>query len=106
MQAQWRHSNATRQTWRCESDRDWTPCQGGADAGAEGNGYCAEGHYGPRCELCDGPAYSRYFEKLDARCHDCGDMGARSAVVVCVVLLIILLATIGASPAGTIRLNA
>ena len=105
VQAHWRHTGATVQTWRCKSDGSWSPCLGGANAGTEGDGYCAEGYQGPRCELCDGPAYSRYFDKLDARCHDCGDMGARSAVLVCVMLLLILLAAASGSSTVTGRLK-
>ena len=78
---------------------------GGGDAGTAGHGYCAEGYRGPRCELCDGLAHSRYFDKLDARCHDCGDMTARSAAVVCVVLLLTLLAAMSSSPASLRRLT-
>jgi hypothetical protein len=65
----------TTQTYHCKADGDWTPCRGGITAGDEGDGYCKEGYRGPRCELCDGSgsAYSRHFDKLDARCHDCGD---------------------------------
>jgi hypothetical protein len=66
----WRHSTATAETQPCKSDGSWTPCKGGANAGADGDGYCAQGYRGPRCELCDGPAYTRYFDKLEARCHD------------------------------------
>mmetsp|Transcript_53830 Transcript_53830/g.159492 ORF Transcript_53830/g.159492 Transcript_53830/m.159492 type:complete len:407 (+) Transcript_53830:330-1550(+) len=66
----WRHSTATIKTYFCKSDGSWTPCHGGGDVSTQGDGYCAEGYRGPRCELCDGPAYSRYFDKLEARCHD------------------------------------
>eukprot|EP00966_Prymnesium_polylepis_P269010 6214559-Prymnesium_polylepis.1 len=55
----------------CKSTGNWTPCQGGIDAGDEGDGYCAEGYRGPRCEICSGPRYTRYFDKLDVRCHEC-----------------------------------
>ena len=89
----WRHSTATLETHLCKSDGSWSPCKGGADAGAEGDGYCAEGYRGPRCELCDGPAYSRYFDKLEARCHACGDLTARTIVAVCLMLLLILSGT-------------
>ena len=104
-QAHWRHTNATMQTRRCKSDGSWSPCQGGTDAGAEGDGYCAKGYHGPRCELCNGPAYSRFFDKLDARCHDCGDMTARTVVLMCAILLLILLAAISGSAAVTGRLT-
>eukprot|EP00966_Prymnesium_polylepis_P164591 3805086-Prymnesium_polylepis.1 len=66
---------------KCASNGNFTPCVGGADAGVEGVGYCAEGYRGPRCEICSGLGYSRYFDKLEARCHDCGDMTLRTTVV-------------------------
>eukprot|EP00966_Prymnesium_polylepis_P042859 995896-Prymnesium_polylepis.1 len=50
----WRHSSATKQTHLCKSDGSWTPCIGGHAAGAHGDGYCAPGYRGPRCELCAG----------------------------------------------------
>eukprot|EP00966_Prymnesium_polylepis_P026982 624044-Prymnesium_polylepis.2 len=103
--AHWRHTNATAQPWACKSDGGWSPCHGGSDAGTEGNGYCTEGYHGPRCELCDGPAYSKFFDKLDARCHDCGNMTARTAFLVCMMLFVILLAAITGSSAIAGRLR-
>ena len=89
----WRHSPSTRETWACKRSDDWSPCRGGADAGVDGGGYCEPGYRGPRCELCDGPAYSTYFDKLDARCHDCGDVMVKaSAVFGAIVLLIVAIA--------------
>ena len=90
----WRHSSATIETHYCRRSGSWTPCRGGANEGEEGDGYCESGYRGPRCELCDGPAYSRYFDKLEARCHDCGDMTARSVAMVCAMLLLVVLSTI------------
>eukprot|EP00966_Prymnesium_polylepis_P090310 2091362-Prymnesium_polylepis.2 len=66
---------------------------------------CASGHRGPRCELCDGPAYSRYFDKLHARCHDCGKMAARGAVLMCAMLLFMLLAAMSVNPVIGRRCN-
>ena len=86
------HSTATMQIWRCKSSGGWSPCKGGADAGNAGDGYCAGGYRGPRCELCDG-AEARYFDKVDAACHDCSHVAIR-AVILCSVLAL-LLATIG-----------
>ena len=62
----WRHSTATGQVKRCGQSGSWSPCHGGSSAGIDGDGYCAEGYRGPRCELCDGPAYSKFFDKLHA----------------------------------------
>ena len=93
----WRHSIATVETHLCKSDGSWSPCDGGGEAGTEGDGYCATGYRGPRCELCDGPAYTRYFDRLEARCHDCGDMTARTAVLLSIVLVLVLLTAMGGS---------
>ena len=64
----WRHSNSTREIWRCKTSGSWSPCLGGKD------GYCAPGYFGPRCELCTQHHHNdsnRFFDKLDARCIDC-----------------------------------
>eukprot|EP00966_Prymnesium_polylepis_P290984 6720081-Prymnesium_polylepis.1 len=52
----WRHSAMSLQIWNCHSDGDWSNCVGGLDSGNDGNGYCAPGHIGPRCELCNDTA--------------------------------------------------
>eukprot|EP00966_Prymnesium_polylepis_P043047 999936-Prymnesium_polylepis.2 len=57
----WRHSVATIETHRCKSDGSWSPCSGGGDAGFDGEGYCAKGYRGPRCELCDRPGHAQYL---------------------------------------------
>ena len=98
----WRHSNLTLETWPCKSMGGWTPCRGGTSAGHEGNGYCADGHIGPRCELCDGEKYARYFDKLDARCHDCGDVTTKAAIVYCAIF-VALVAAISGGAATTRR---
>ena len=94
----WRISAGTAKLYACASKGGWTPCQGGADAGDQGDGYCADGYHGPRCELCDGPPYSKYFDKvLNARCQDCGDVTAKSAIASCVIMIILILAVLGGS---------
>ena len=94
----WRHSNATTQTHLCKSDGSWTPCVGGNDAGAHGDGYCAPGYRGLRCELCTGPAYSKHFDTLKVRCEECGEVAARTAAIFS-TLLLVLLVGFGASTA-------
>eukprot|EP00965_Chrysotila_dentata_P125810 4158412-Pleurochrysis_carterae.AAC.5 len=48
----WRHSENTKVTYECRTgDNSWTPCIGGSDAGADGDGYCASGYQGPVCEV-------------------------------------------------------
>ena len=80
----WRHSQATIQTWSCATSGGWTPCQGGVDAAYVGDGYCEVGYHGPRCELCNGP---RYFDQLDARCHDCGEVYAKAIALSCALVV-------------------
>mmetsp|Transcript_72238 Transcript_72238/g.217126 ORF Transcript_72238/g.217126 Transcript_72238/m.217126 type:complete len:143 (-) Transcript_72238:622-1050(-) len=46
----WRHSARTLDTWACKTRGSWTPWLGGTQAGADGDGYCVPGHWGPRCE--------------------------------------------------------
>ena len=88
----WRHSTLTVETHVCKSSGSWSPCFGGLDAGHDGNGYCASGFHGPRCELCDGQAM--YFDKLDASCRRCDDVGTQAAVVFS-IFVCLLLATAG-----------
>jgi hypothetical protein len=61
-------------------------------------GYCADGHRGPRCELCDGDAHTQYFDKLHASCNDCGDITAKT-MALSASLLLLLLAGFGFSTA-------
>jgi hypothetical protein len=89
----WRHSATTVTTYRCEVSGEWSPCFGGGNVGLKGDGYCVTGYRGPRCEICDGPTYSRYFDKLGARCHDCGDITARGIAAFSVVLFLFLVAS-------------
>eukprot|EP00966_Prymnesium_polylepis_P263702 6091801-Prymnesium_polylepis.1 len=83
----WRHSGTTAQTWFCKSSGSWSPCIGGSLAGADGGQYCAAGHHGPRCELCDG---DQYFHKLDAKCHECGDVTSSATIIFCTVFVVLL----------------
>jgi len=77
----WRHSSSTLETWYCRNNGARSPCVGGDDAGRNGDGYCEEGYHGPRCELCSGSLYSKYFSKIDATCYDCGDATTHAAIV-------------------------
>mmetsp|Transcript_34887 Transcript_34887/g.96345 ORF Transcript_34887/g.96345 Transcript_34887/m.96345 type:complete len:1229 (-) Transcript_34887:3353-7039(-) len=91
MHGYWRHSAAALQTWRCKRSGSWSPCHGGVDAGNEGDGYCAAGYRGPRCELCNSTSdYSHYFDKHGARCHACGDVTAVVAAVTGVLFVVII----------------
>eukprot|EP00966_Prymnesium_polylepis_P328539 7384345-Prymnesium_polylepis.2 len=114
LDAYWRHSAAALQIWRCKLKGDWSPCRGGSDADEDGSGYCEAGYRGPRCELCNGSASyysdlrfshtysyfrplddaSQYFNKLDAKCHDCGDLIAYMLAVL-FSLLFLMLAHLG-----------
>ena len=50
---------------------------------------CAAGHGGLRCEICNGPG-DQYFDKLDAHCHNCGDVTLGIAIVAIIVVLLLL----------------
>jgi len=87
----WRHSNKTLHTIVCKrDDSGWTPCRGGIDASYEGTGYCQEGYTGPHCEVCVGPEFSKYFDKLDAKCHECGDVAAKTSAYIAGIVAILL----------------
>jgi hypothetical protein len=90
----WRHSTATTKTYTCRSSFTWSPCRGGSENTTDHNAYCAAGYHGPRCELCNGPAHSRYFDKLQARCKDCGNVSGQTITVIG-ALLLLLAATYG-----------
>ena len=98
----WRHANTSMEIWRCKfASGGWSPCYGGDDAGFEGNGYCAPGYRGPRCEVCDSPDdNSEYFDELDAKCHNCGDVTTNASALFA-TLFIILLAAMGGTASVT-----
>eukprot|EP00966_Prymnesium_polylepis_P331731 7387302-Prymnesium_polylepis.1 len=85
------HSTSTMEIWRCKRSGSWSPCEGGSDAGGDGTGYCAAGYRGPRCELCD--SATRYFDKLDVRCRDCGNIAVKAIAVLCSLAFLILAAS-------------
>ena len=80
----WRLSTATAITYECPRFGNWTSCRGGADAGEAGDGYCAEGYHGPRCELCADAG--RYRDEASGRCTDCPDATWSTLVALAVVL--------------------
>ena len=64
-----------------------------------GYGLVAYGKHGlDEGELCGGLAHSQYFDKLEARCHACGDVTARASVLISALLLVVL-AALGANAA-------
>lgn len=90
----WRLSPASRELSRCRYSKmtatAFTPCAGGDDAGMKGEGYCAAGHHGLLCEVCNAPASEQYFEPFEARCIGCPDVRERIATalaVICAALL-------------------
>jgi hypothetical protein len=90
----WRHSSATAILRSCKQRGDWSPCRGGNVSGSDvsGDGYCESGYRGPMCQLCDtADKHSKYFDTLQAKCYDCGDVTGRSAgifaALVCVFLV-------------------
>ena len=91
----WRHSPATIQMSPCKTSGGWSPCRGGSDLSTDGDGYCVIGYHGPRCELCSENASSMYFDKLDARCHSCGDVNAKVLIVLGILVSLLLVAAVG-----------
>eukprot|EP00966_Prymnesium_polylepis_P321090 7377409-Prymnesium_polylepis.2 len=94
----WRISMETSEVSACEWKDDYTPCRGGVDAGDHGVGYCAPGHRGPWCQLCNATSLSfilqeprhYYFSPEDARCHNCTTAFVRAYAVLLAVLLFVL----------------
>ncbi|KAL1527507.1 hypothetical protein AB1Y20_008897 [Prymnesium parvum] len=109
----WRASPAAVAVVRCEARGGWSPCRGGDGGGgaveeregeqqavggeddvnsAWADGYCTEGHWGPRCELCGsrraGATYDEYFDAWDAHCRSCDGVPARAAALAGVLLLL------------------
>ncbi|KAL1499340.1 hypothetical protein AB1Y20_011547 [Prymnesium parvum] len=91
--AWWRHSEHTLQVYSCRSKGEWSPCRGGGEAAEAGDGYCARGYVGPRCEVCaNNSGYALYFDEVEAKCRECGDARMHLGVAVGVLLLLLLLA--------------
>jgi len=91
----WRHSNVTLETHACKSAGSWSPCVGGADAGSDGDSYCAPGYRGPRCEICNGTT-AQYFDRMDAGCHSCNEIMSRAqtSIVLGTMLLLMLVSAV------------
>ena len=51
----WRLSEESQEVYKCAQagPNKSTPCRGGRVAGFDGEGYCTEGHRGPRCEALE-----------------------------------------------------
>ena len=88
--SRWRHSNRTADIHACDSASNTSACLGGDVSGADGSGYCADGHEGPRCEWCSDARL--YYDRLSASCKDCGDVGlyAFQQVVVLLAIVVVL----------------
>ena len=66
----WRLAPEARSISKCHVNDDGiSPCKGGINASADGQGYCVAGHEGPLCELCTDPGF--YFKRTDGRCIEC-----------------------------------
>jgi len=66
----WRISRQTRTFELClQGAGGSTVCTGGPLAGDDGDGYCALGHTGPLCQLCEEDDH--YFEWQSASCARC-----------------------------------
>ena len=98
----WRLSQYSPNTEKCRASKikasTWrTPCIGGPSAGNDGQGYCAEGHFGPLCELCNqsaselGQGRRKYFSEEVARCVDCPDVQDRITIATTLTLVVLVL---------------
>ncbi|KAL1519101.1 hypothetical protein AB1Y20_003366 [Prymnesium parvum] len=61
-----------------------SPCAGGAAAGEEGEGYCAAGHTGPKCEACTQDGL--YYHAASLKCEACPTPGVAVGLSVAVGL--------------------
>lgn len=87
----WRLGPHSDDVHRCRTVGDTTPCVGGAAAGIDGAGYCAEGHRGPLCQVCSN--HSFYFQVTKAQCVECqlsSRLGNVAAIVAAVVVVAVL----------------
>lgn len=68
----WRIGPDARSTVKCTHTMESkTACRGGSVVGDDGSGYCAAGHHGPKCELCQ-PGF--YFDSKEATCGKCPEI--------------------------------
>ena len=98
-EAKWRLSPYSPTVSDCRTSTrnasSWkSPCLGGQSPGVDGQGYCAEGHYGPLCELCNQTDDStrKYFNENLARCDTCPSVQGRATllIIIAAALLIIV----------------
>ena len=91
----WRHSTATLETWRCVISEGWSPCRGGDEAGHSGDGYCAPGYFGPRCELCNSTVQeAEFFDELNARCRSCSELTTTNIITLCFLGIVVAVASV------------
>jgi len=96
----WRLSGASLEVQACPLSEQGrrSPCRGGSEAGALGEGYCRAGFRGPRCQLCANT--TQYFS--EGECLDCPSVQPRIALFS--VLLLLFLGLLFGVPLLTIRL--
>lgn len=70
--SRWRHTNRTAAIYDCDSVGNTSACLGGEWDGTS-DGYCADGHEGPRCQWCSDP--TRYYDPGSASCKECKNVG-------------------------------
>ena len=91
----WRLSNNAREVSQCvvrgstENGTEVTACLGGRDGGEDGEGYCIDGHSGPRCQVCeqpsDGFATRNYFDEDSGVCTSCPELSMSVGVPVALI---------------------
>jgi hypothetical protein len=79
--SRWRLSNRTASAYECTS----SACLGG-NWKVTSDGYCAQGHEGPRCEWCLDPG--QYYDVTTATCKDCGNMAGYALRQMAILLAI------------------
>ena len=70
--SRWRHTNRTAAIYDCDSVGNTSACLGGEWDGTS-DGYCADGHEGPRCQWCSD--LTRYYDPGSASCKECKNVG-------------------------------
>jgi hypothetical protein len=69
----WRLTNRTLDAHECATSGDLarSPCVGGGQSADDtGSGYCAPGHMGPLCAVCNEENY--FYDSEQMACVDCG----------------------------------
>lgn len=89
----WRLSPRSMTVYECLYGSNGTACVGGSAAGDRGDGYCLQGHHGPRCMLCTDA--NQYFEPANGVCTICPPLDHLIQVSLGMGLLLLALLALG-----------